>query len=104
MGKGNVFVVLIDFTNLHLTYNIYIIAELQREVTSIPLLTGLFTLRDRVSANEDEVCEIINAITILKTQNNDVNSEIMNCKIESPTPNLQMKLFLLIFLTLFYSQ
>ena len=54
MGKGNVLVVVIDFTNLHLTYNISINAELQREVTSIPLLTGLFTLRNRVSANEDE--------------------------------------------------
>ena len=54
MGKGNVFVVLIDFANLYFTYNISILAELQREVTSIPLLTGLFTLRDRVSANEDE--------------------------------------------------
>ena len=55
MGKGNVFVVVIDFTNLNFTYNISIIAELQREVTSIPLLTELFTLlRDRVSANEDE--------------------------------------------------
>ena len=54
MGKGKLFVLVIDFTNLYLTYNISIIAELQREVTSIPLLTGLFTLRDRVSANEDE--------------------------------------------------
>ena len=54
MGKGNIFVVVIDFTNLNFTYNISIIAELQREVTTIPLLTGLFTLRDRVSANEDE--------------------------------------------------
>ena len=54
MGKGNVFVVVIDFPNLHFTYNISIIAELQREVTSIPLLTGLFTLRNRLSANKDE--------------------------------------------------
>ena len=54
MGKGNVLVMVIDFTNLHFTYNISIIAELQREVTSILLLTGLFTSRDRVSAKEDE--------------------------------------------------
>ena len=52
--KGNIFVVVIDFNKLYFTYNICIIAELQREVTSIPLLTGLFTLRDRVSAKEDE--------------------------------------------------
>ena len=52
MGKGNLFVPVIDFANLYLTFNI--IAELQSEVTSILLLMGLFTLRDTVSENEDE--------------------------------------------------
>ena len=42
-----------DFTNLFFTYNISIIAELQIEVTSMLVLTGLFCLRDTVTENED---------------------------------------------------
>ena len=49
-----------------------------------------------------KLCEIINAITILKTQNNDVNSRNINLKMESPTLNVHMKRLVFIYITLMY--